>query len=263
MASSSKFVNVDDEYDGAAASKRKKPRTQDEYVRAEVDDEDAPCTLCVTHIKPHLLLYYNDRLYVSVPDRTPLIDRQLLIRPVSHANSLVSASEDVINDVNQSRKVIGAMFDRLDQEVIFVESFFKSQRWKRHFEIVCFPVPKKHAANLRMSFKKSILECEHEWSINKKLVSIDRQVTRCVSFFIQINRLIENYSSFFSFNPTASQTTFLLLGSIRSRTRRLCARDRKRRRLFDHFWRGNHCRYVEYRPEAMETTFDRRFGPAG
>jgi len=31
-----------------------------------------------------------------------------------------------------------------------------------------------------MSFKKSISECEREWSINKKLVTVDRQVTRCL-----------------------------------------------------------------------------------
>lgn len=180
VKNSSNFLNVDEEYDGTAKKRQKKSTGQDEFERKEMIDEDEPCSNCVIHCKPHLLLFYNDRMYVSAPDRTPLVSRQITIRPTAHAQSLLLAPEDVVSDVYQARQIIASMFSP-SYHTLFVETYFRSQRRQLHFQIQCYPVPSRYADQLKMSFKKSILECEHEWSVNKKLVTIDRSVTRCVS----------------------------------------------------------------------------------
>jgi hypothetical protein len=179
MNNSAKFMNVDDEYEGAG--KRKKSGKDNEFVRREVNDEDEPCENCAIHFPPHLLLFYNERVYVCGPRKAPLVDKQVIIRPLGHAASLIEAGEEVAADVNQIRHILSAMY--APYQVVFVETYFRSHRWQKHFQIQCFPILPKHADQLRMSFRKSISECEHEWSVNRKLIKIDKPVTRCVSLF--------------------------------------------------------------------------------
>lgn len=191
MKNSAKFLNVDDEYEGSGSKRKKTNQDGDEYIRREVDDEDEPCKLCAIHFPPHLLLFYNERVYVSVPEKSPLLDRQLIIRPLSHAASLIQAGEEVAQDVNQIRHVLAAMFS--PNPVLFVETYFRSHRWQRHFEIHCFPIATKHVDQLRMGFRKAISECEHEWTVNRKLIKVDKPVTRCVrlqAFTIKLSVIV-------------------------------------------------------------------------
>ena len=62
--------------------------------------------------------------------------------------------------------------------MVFTEMFFKKGR-NKHFQIECFPIKQKYMADIKMYFKKAIMECEKEWSMNKKLVEMkDKCITK-------------------------------------------------------------------------------------
>src|SRR5690606_11798066 len=134
----------------SSARKRKAGRESPEFERKLIDDDDALCACCITEVNKQLLLHYSDNLYVTTPDRAPLLRHQLLIRSVAHTRSLLAAEQSVEQELDQLRGQICAMLDKMNLEPVFVEYNFKSQRWKRHFEIHCFPVPKDYAAEIRM-----------------------------------------------------------------------------------------------------------------
>ncbi|PSN37445.1 CWF19-like protein 2 [Blattella germanica] len=69
------------------------------------------------------------------------------------------------------KKTITAMFQKLDQDVVFFESAMYLNKFP-HMLIECVPMPRETGDLAPIYFKKAILECETEWATNKKLVDL-------------------------------------------------------------------------------------------
>lgn len=63
------------------------------------------------------------------------------------------------------------MFHAHSMDVVFFENAIFLNR-RPHMVIQCIPGPSKDMELLPFYFKKAILECEGEWSHNKKLIDL-------------------------------------------------------------------------------------------
>lgn len=178
-----------DEYDDDSGTKRKKLNNKNEYQLCVREESDESCDQCLTKIKKSLLIAYEDKIFMVIPERKPLLKNQLIIRSFDHFSSLATANEDVIEMVNQYKQKLSAIFDSIDMKLIFVEYYFRhSAKWNKHFNLICFPIPEDHFETSKMYFKKGISESESEWSLNKKLLflknePIHKKVPKEMSYF--------------------------------------------------------------------------------
>lgn len=63
------------------------------------------------------------------------------------------------------------MFHKNNEDVIFFETVSNLQRHP-HLVINCIPIPRDACDSIAIYFKKGLLECEAEWSTNKKVVDL-------------------------------------------------------------------------------------------
>lgn len=176
--SSSKLRSADDEYEETASSKRRK-NDAGEYQRERVEDEEEKCYRCLDRIKDRLLIAYDEKAYIAIPEKEPMIEHQLVIRGAEHCPSLVFAGEDVVETVNQYKQKLCAVFASIDKKLIFIENYLKhSTKWNKHFELSCYPIDAELLENSKMFFMKDINDSGSEWATNKKLVSLDGEPIR-------------------------------------------------------------------------------------
>lgn len=65
------------------------------------------------------------------------------------------------------------MFKAVNLDVIFFENALNFARYP-HMVLHCVPIPYEISNLAPIYFKKAILECEKEWSHNKKLIDINK-----------------------------------------------------------------------------------------
>lgn len=171
MSTSSRVRGVDDEYEETASKRRKK--NDREQTRLE-EEEEEKCDWCLERVKERLLIDYNEKVYMLIAEKEPMLENQLIIRSTDHSASLVAASEDVVEAVNQCKQKLCAVFGSIDQKLIFVEYHLKHQsRWNKHFELFCYPIDENSLESSKMFFMKGINDIGSEWDINKKLISLN------------------------------------------------------------------------------------------
>lgn len=184
---SSRVRSVDDEYEDTA--KRRKKNVDGYQIRREEEEEDEKCDLCLERVKERLLIDYNEKAYMVIAEKEPMIANQLIIRSTEHCPSLVCAGEDVVEAVNQYKQKLCAVFGSIDKKLIFIEYHLKHlSKWNKHFELACYPIDENCLENSKMFFMKGINDIGSEWATNTKLVSlngepISRKVSKELSYF--------------------------------------------------------------------------------
>ena len=87
---------------------------------------------------------------------------------MEHSSGCTALDEDVFEEVEYFKKHLVRMFASQQRGCVFLETSRK--RGQRHCVVECIPVEQEEYEDAPMYFKKAILECEDEWSTNKKLI---------------------------------------------------------------------------------------------
>ncbi|XP_022241343.1 CWF19-like protein 2 isoform X1 [Limulus polyphemus] len=137
------------------------------------------CPYCIDSHKmqKHLLISMGSKSYLCLPLYQPLTEGHCLIVPISHISSATLLDEDVWNEIMLFRKALTKMFRELDKDVVFIETSMRLKH-KPHMYIECIPISTEEGDTAPIYFKKAILECETEWSQNKKLVDLSKKDIR-------------------------------------------------------------------------------------
>nr|CAD7410868.1 unnamed protein product [Timema poppensis] len=111
------------------------------------------------------------QVYLCLPSHQSLTEGHCLIVPMFHVPCATQLDEEVWTEVQLFRKTLTAMFVEMGQDVVFFELAI-NLRGLPHMTLNCVPLPKETGDLAPIYFKKAILECEMEWSTNKKLVDL-------------------------------------------------------------------------------------------
>ena len=183
-----RFVNAgarlrsaDDEYEDTAGKRRRRTADETELV----EEKDEACGQCLERIKERLMIAYDVKAYMVVPEKEPMVENQLIIRSVEHCPSLVHAGEDVLEAVNQYKQKLCAVFASIDKKLIFIEYYLRHMsKWNKHFELLCYPIDGNLLENSKMFFMKGINDTGSEWAANRKLISLNGDpISKKVNFF--------------------------------------------------------------------------------
>lgn len=179
LASSSKLMG-DNEYDDVRHKKKRKYHEKDHYEVVKDDDTDIECDYCLSKTKRLLIVAIQQGVYLCLPPSEPFVVGLCFIRSQSHIASTTQADETCLKEILQLQKKLCLMFDEQNLTCIFIETYFKRSH-RKHFQIECLPIKKRLLPDARMYFKKAILECEGEWSMNKKLIDAkDKPITSSI-----------------------------------------------------------------------------------
>ena len=131
-------------------------------------------------MQKHLIVSLGSKAYVSLPSHESLTTGHCIIAPISHITCATQADEDVWNEIETFKKSLVKMFLSQEKDCIFFETVTRLRHYP-HMVINCVPLPKEVGDMAPIYFKKAIMECETEWSQNKKLVDLkDKGVRRAI-----------------------------------------------------------------------------------
>ncbi|CAK1543132.1 unnamed protein product [Leptosia nina] len=131
------------------------------------------CEFCFDskNMVKHCVISCGDKVYMAVPTRKSLVKGHCMLTTIQHATCVTALDEDVWEEMMNYRKLITQFFDSQNKDVVFYETATKLHRYP-HFVINCVPLPRDVGDMASIYFKKALLECEAEWSMNKKVVDL-------------------------------------------------------------------------------------------
>ncbi|RVE49478.1 hypothetical protein evm_005819 [Chilo suppressalis] len=148
-----------------------KQRAIKQHVKLERSLEG--CEFCVDsrNMLKHLMVSCGSKVYVSVPAKQSLVKGQCIITTIQHNTCVTALDEDVWDEVLTYRKALTQFYNSQNQDVVFFEIATRLHRFP-HMVINCVPLPRDVGDMAAIYFKKALLECETEWSMNKKVVEL-------------------------------------------------------------------------------------------
>ncbi|XP_049841024.1 CWF19-like protein 2 [Schistocerca gregaria] len=162
---------------GAAETGR--PSADAEHRRAVSDSRWVAkalesCRWCLggRQLQKHLIAALGDHVYLCVPPHRSIVEGHCLLIPSQHVSCSTQLDENVWDEMQRFRKALVAMFLGRGLDVVFFETAVHLSKMP-HMVLECVPVPKEAGDMAPVYFKKAIMECEMEWSMNKKLVDLD------------------------------------------------------------------------------------------
>ncbi|KAG6441094.1 hypothetical protein O3G_MSEX001629 [Manduca sexta] len=131
------------------------------------------CEYCIDskNMLKHLMVSCGDKVYLAVPARQSLTKNQCIISTIHHSMCVTALDEDVWEEILIYRKALTQFFNSNNMDVVFYETASKLNRYP-HIVINCVPMPRDVGDMASIYFKKALLECESEWSMNKKVVEL-------------------------------------------------------------------------------------------
>ncbi|KAH0556521.1 CWF19-like protein 2 [Cotesia glomerata] len=156
---------------------RDKMRAIKEHQRREKSLDN--CRLCVDskEMQKHLIVALGSKVYLSLPWHVSLTPGHCVIAPIYHVSAQTLLDEDVWEELEEIKKALTKMFTDSNQCAVFFEVYIGRHRYP-HMYVECVPLPEEVGSMAPMYFKKALLECEMEWSTNKKVVDLDRKNVR-------------------------------------------------------------------------------------
>ncbi|XP_032517872.2 CWF19-like protein 2 homolog [Danaus plexippus] len=119
----------------------------------------------------HLIVSCGNKIYMALPSRTSLVKGHCILSTIQHSTCVTNVDEDVWDEILYYRKMITQYYNSQDQDVVFYETATRLHRFP-HLVINCVPMPRDVGDTASIYFKKALLECEAEWSMNKKVVEL-------------------------------------------------------------------------------------------
>ncbi|XP_075976827.1 CWF19-like protein 2 homolog [Anticarsia gemmatalis] len=131
------------------------------------------CEYCVDskNMLKHLMVSIGNKVYLAVPAKTSLVKDHCIITTIQHSTCVTSLDEDVWEEILNYRKALTQFYNSQGKDVVFFETAVKLHKYP-HMIINCVPLPRDVGDMAAIYFKKAILECEAEWSMNKKVVDL-------------------------------------------------------------------------------------------
>ncbi|KPI92530.1 CWF19-like protein 2-like [Papilio xuthus] len=131
------------------------------------------CEYCIDskNMLKHLIVSYGSKVYVALPAKKSLVKGHCIITTLQHNTCVTSLDEDIWEEILNYRKMITQFFNCQNKDVVFFETATRLHRYP-HMVINCVPLPRDIGDMASIYFKKALLECEAEWSMNKKVVDL-------------------------------------------------------------------------------------------
>lgn len=125
----------------------------------------------------HMIVTMDSKICLSLPACTSLITHHCILTPVQHVACQLQLDEDVWDRLKEFKRKLTEMFNNEDLYPIFFEVYKKHHKFS-HMQLECIPLPKEFGESAPMYFKKALLECETEWSVNKKIIDLKHKDVR-------------------------------------------------------------------------------------
>ncbi|CAO1365894.1 unnamed protein product [Diamesa hyperborea] len=134
-----------------------------------------------------LVVHVGEKIYLAIPYYEGLVPNHLIISPIQHTSCSTMLDEEVWDEITTLKKGLTQFFTTRNEDILFFE--MANYLHKRpHMEIHC--IASKDLELAQFYFKKAILECDDEFSMNKKLVDLKankndvrRSVPKGMSYF--------------------------------------------------------------------------------
>lgn len=117
----------------------------------------------------HLIVSLGEKVYMAIPERGSLAPGHCVLLPVRHSIACTSLDEDVFEEMKVFKENLVKMWKAEEKDVIFFESVLNLRK-QYHTVVHCVPLTRDEGEFAPMIFKKAILECDTQWSQNKKLI---------------------------------------------------------------------------------------------
>ncbi|KAJ1522720.1 hypothetical protein ONE63_001880 [Megalurothrips usitatus] len=128
-------------------------------------------------LQRHLIVAVGSKSFMCLPPYQSLTEGHCLIIPLHHSTCATHLDEDVWDEMQDFRKALVRMFAADDEDCVLFESAMYLNKFP-HMVLQCVPLPREVGDMAPIYFKKAILECESEWSTNKKLVDLSKKGLR-------------------------------------------------------------------------------------
>ncbi|CAG4945575.1 unnamed protein product [Parnassius apollo] len=155
----------------AKESEKEKQRAISQSMKLERSLEG--CEYCIDskNMLKHLIVSHGNKVYMALPARKSLVKGHCIITTLQHSTCVTSLDEDIWEEILDYRKIITQFFNSQNKDVVFFETATKLHRYP-HMVINCVPLPRDVGDMASIYFKKALLECEAEWSMNKKVIDL-------------------------------------------------------------------------------------------
>ncbi|XP_015511849.1 CWF19-like protein 2 [Neodiprion lecontei] len=137
------------------------------------------CRWCIDskQMLKHMIVAMGSKVYMSLPSHGSLTTGHCILAPIHHVVCQTQLDEDVWEELQTFRKAITKMFMDQEEDVIFFETSMMHRKFP-HMQLECIPMPKEIGDMAPIYFKKALLECESEWSTNKKVIDLSTKNVR-------------------------------------------------------------------------------------
>ncbi|KAL6265373.1 hypothetical protein P5V15_002172 [Pogonomyrmex californicus] len=148
------------------------------YIQAIKEHKDLSkrmdnCWWCLDskNMLKHMVVTMDSVICLNLPACTSLTNGHCILTPIQHIACQLQLDEDAWDRLKELKKKLIKMFTNEDLYPIFYEVYKKHCKFS-HMQLECIPLPKEIGESAPIYFKKALLECETEWSINKKIVDL-------------------------------------------------------------------------------------------
>lgn len=137
------------------------------------------CYWCVDsrNMLKHMIVTMDSKICLSLPSHVSLVEGHCILTPVQHIACQLQLDEDICESLKVFRKALCKMFADQDKYPVFFE-VYKNRHKFPHMKLECIPLPREIGELAPIYFKKALLECETEWSVNKKVIDLKEKDVR-------------------------------------------------------------------------------------
>ncbi|XP_076640675.1 putative ATP-dependent RNA helicase DDX55 homolog [Halictus rubicundus] len=134
------------------------------------------CHWCIDskYMLKHMIVAMDSEICLSLPAYTSLTEGHCMITPVQHIACQLHLDENTWEKLKAFKQALYNMFAEQNKYPVFYE-VYKNRYKFVHMQLECVPLPKEVGELIPMYFKKALLECETEWSMNKKIVNLEHK----------------------------------------------------------------------------------------
>ncbi|XP_043475298.1 CWF19-like protein 2 [Leptopilina heterotoma] len=140
------------------------------------------CLWCLDseRLLKHMIIAVGSHVYLSLPAYSSLTTGHCLISPMNHVLCQTQLDEDVYAEIKLFKKTLTKMFEVYKKIPVFFEVAMNFHSY-HHMQVICVPLSLDEGNLAPMYFKKALLECESEWSNNKKIVDLkEKDIQRAI-----------------------------------------------------------------------------------
>ncbi|XP_060090847.1 CWF19-like protein 2 [Heteronotia binoei] len=159
---------------------RQRKQAVQEHRQLAACMEKCPHCFGSPELPKHLIIAIGSKVYLSLPNYQSLTEGHCLIVPMQHYTAATLLDEDIWEEIQAFRKTLVKMFEAEDLDCVFLETNLSTKK-RYHMVYECIPLPREVGDMAPIYFKKAIMECDEEWSMNKKLIDLSsKDVRKCV-----------------------------------------------------------------------------------